>query len=67
MNGQTTSENPDLSAKIARLIEERGWNQEEFARTAGLNRQTVRHILQPGGNRRLRRLMTEARALETAS
>jgi transcriptional regulator with XRE-family HTH domain len=54
MNGQTPSETPDLSAKIARLIEERGWNQEEFARTAGLNRQTVRQILQPNGSRRLR-------------
>ncbi len=42
-----------LSAKIARLVEERGWNQEEFARLADLNRLTVRHILQQG-NRRLR-------------
>ena len=35
-----------LGAKIARLVEERGWNQEEFARIAGLNRLTVRQILQ---------------------
>jgi transcriptional regulator with XRE-family HTH domain len=41
-----------LSVKIARLVEERGWNQEEFARNAGLNRLTVRQILQQG-NRRL--------------
>ncbi|MFO0808722.1 MAG: helix-turn-helix transcriptional regulator [Gemmataceae bacterium] len=34
-----------LSAKIARLVEERGWNQEDFARIAQLNRQTVRQIL----------------------
>src|SRR5229473_4365626 len=44
----------DLSAKIARLVEERGWNQEDFARVAGLNRQTVRQILLPSGDRRLR-------------
>ena len=44
----------DLALKIARLVEERGWNQEDFARIAQLNRQTVRQILQPQGNRRLR-------------
>jgi transcriptional regulator with XRE-family HTH domain len=44
----------DLALKIARLVEERGWNQEDFARNAQLNRQTVRQILQPQGNRRLR-------------
>jgi transcriptional regulator with XRE-family HTH domain len=42
-----------LSSKIARLVEERGWNQEEFARRADLNRQTVRQILQES-DRRLR-------------
>ena len=31
-----------LAAKIARLVEERGWNQEDFARITKLNRQTVR-------------------------
>jgi transcriptional regulator with XRE-family HTH domain len=41
-----------LCAKIARLVEERGWNQEEFARQAGLHRLTVRHILL-GPERRL--------------
>jgi len=30
-----------LSVKIARLIEERGWNQDEFARITNLNRLTV--------------------------
>lgn len=35
----------DLSPKIARLVEERGWNQEDFARITKLNRQTVRQIL----------------------
>lgn len=44
----------ELAAKIARLVEERGWNQEDFARSAGLNRQTVRQILQGTGDRRLR-------------
>src|SRR5260370_10043163 len=44
----------DLAAKSARLVEERGWNQEDFARFAGLNRQTVRQILLPAGDRRLR-------------
>lgn len=46
--------NQDLPTKIARLVEERGWNQEDFARIAGLNRQTVRQILLPGADRRLR-------------
>src|SRR5688572_30234074 len=41
-----------LCAKIARLVEERGWNQEEFARHASLHRLTVRHILL-GPERRL--------------
>jgi hypothetical protein len=44
----------DLAVKIARLVEERGWNQEEFARITRLNRHTVRQILLPGGHRRLR-------------
>ncbi len=44
----------ELAAKIARLVEEKGWNQEDFAKIAGLNRQTIRQILQPPGDRRLR-------------
>src|SRR5947208_12760185 len=44
----------DLAAKIARLVEEKGWNQEDFANISGLNRQTVRQILQPTGERSLR-------------
>jgi hypothetical protein len=44
----------DLAHKIARLVEERGWNQEEFARIARLNRHTIRQILVEGGSRRLR-------------
>ncbi len=45
MNGQPSSDPADLAGKIARLVEERGWNQEDFARHANLNRQTVRQIL----------------------
>jgi transcriptional regulator with XRE-family HTH domain len=44
----------ELAIKIARLIEERGWNQEDFARISGLNRQTVRQILLSNHPRRLR-------------
>jgi transcriptional regulator with XRE-family HTH domain len=51
-----TTSNPtlDLATKIARLVEEKGWNQEDFAKIADLNRQTVRQILQPTGERILR-------------
>jgi hypothetical protein len=41
-----------LCAKIARLVEERGWNHEDFARQANLHRLTVRHIML-GPERRL--------------
>ena len=44
--------NDTLCEKIARLVQERGWNLEEFARQAELNRLTVRSIVQ-GGERRL--------------
>ena len=44
----------ELARKIARLVQERGWNQEEFARVARLNRHTVRQILAGGDRRRLR-------------
>ena len=44
----------DLAFKIARLVEERGWNQEDFSRIANLNRHTVRQILSPDGQRRMR-------------
>lgn len=53
MNDEISNENVGLANKIARLVEECGWNQEEFARRADLNRQTVRQILQ-GGSRNLR-------------
>ncbi len=34
-----------LAEKIARLVAERGWNQLEFARRTGLNRNTARQLL----------------------
>src|SRR4051812_11188497 len=49
----------ELASKIARLVEERGWNQEDFARIATLNRHTVRQILQ-GQGRRLRNATVQA-------
>ena len=49
-NTPNTTDN--LCPKIARLVEERGWNQEEFARFANLNRLTIRNIFL-GGQRRL--------------
>src|SRR5262245_41615517 len=54
MDAKSSSESPALAEKIARLAEERGWNQEDFARNSDLNRQTVRQILQPNGPRKLR-------------
>jgi transcriptional regulator with XRE-family HTH domain len=45
MNGQPSSPAADVAHKIARLVQERGWNQEDFSRIANLNRQTVRQIL----------------------
>jgi transcriptional regulator with XRE-family HTH domain len=49
-----TNDQQELAAKIKRLVEERGWNQEEFARIARLNRHTVRQILAVGAERKLR-------------
>jgi len=55
MNGQILGNTVDLASRIARLVEERGWNQEDFARITGLNRQTVHQILaHTVGERRLR-------------
>ncbi len=53
MDGPNASRN-NLAGKIARLVEERGWNQEDFARIANLNRHTVREIVKNGAGRRLR-------------
>jgi hypothetical protein len=54
------SDSNGLAHKIARLVEERGWNQEEFARIARLNRHTVRQILHTNGQRRLRNATVSA-------
>ena len=51
---ESSPEMADLALKIKRLVEERGWNQEDFARSTRLNRHTVRQMLLPGGSRRLR-------------
>jgi hypothetical protein len=45
MNGQRAPTNDELVDKIARLVEQRGWNQNDFAREARLNRLTVRRIM----------------------
>lgn len=49
-----TNPSQGLAFKIARLVEERGWNQEDFSRIAKLNRHTARQILRAESNRRLR-------------
>ena len=54
MNGVTLAPEADLANKIARLVEERGWNQEDFAKISRLNRHTVRQILHGVQKRRLR-------------
>ena len=48
------ADGPELSFKIGKLVEEKGWNQEDFARISNLNRHTVRQILHGGPKRRLR-------------
>jgi len=54
MNGQLWEKADDLSDKIACLVREKGWTQQEFARRAGLSRQTAREILAQPGPRSLR-------------
>jgi hypothetical protein len=54
MEGPSEPGSRELAHKIARLAAERGWNREEFARIARLNRHTVRDILQPEPSRQLR-------------
>ena len=53
MSPSTLGDTFEIAGKIARLVEERGLNQEDFARITQLNRQTVRHILTQNGSRRL--------------
>src|SRR5258707_524632 len=63
MNSDAVKADTLLAGKVARLVQERGWNQEDFARIANLNRHTVRQILQQRGNRRLRNATVMACAL----
>jgi transcriptional regulator with XRE-family HTH domain len=60
MEAIPSSDPAELAHRIARLVQERGWNQEEFARIARLNRHTVRQILHPNGSRRLRNATVSA-------
>jgi transcriptional regulator with XRE-family HTH domain len=60
MNRLPQEASSELADKIARLVEERGWNQEDFARISNLNRQTIRQILQPNGLRKLRNATVSA-------
>jgi transcriptional regulator with XRE-family HTH domain len=53
MNLSTQPDPGNLATKIARLVEEKGWNQGDFARISNLNRQTIRQILQPTVERKL--------------
>ena len=54
MERATPASGAELANKIARLVEEKGWNQEDFARITRLNRHTVHQILHGGPKRRLR-------------
>lgn len=54
MNGVSPELATELANKITRLVEERGWNQEDLARISGLNRHTVRQILHGGAKRQVR-------------
>ena len=54
MNGHLCDPSVNLRGKIASLVRERGWSQKEFARRAGLSRQTVREVLDQACPRRLR-------------
>jgi DNA-binding XRE family transcriptional regulator len=51
MSDLPPSDSAELVRKIARLVEERGWNQGDFARIAQLNRQTARLILLESGKK----------------
>jgi hypothetical protein len=50
----TLPNNTKIGYKIARLVEEKGWNHADFVRATDLNRHTVREILQHGDEKRLR-------------
>ncbi len=54
----------ELAFKISKLVEERGWNQEDFARISHLNRHTVRQILNGGPKHRRLRNATVSQCAE---
>lgn len=54
ITGGAAGDGGGLAHKIAKLVEEKGWNQEDFARISQLNRHTVRLIMKGGPKRRLR-------------
>lgn len=54
MNAVAQSSGAELANKIARLVEEKGWNQDDFARFSRLNRHTVHQILHGAQKRQLR-------------
>jgi hypothetical protein len=54
MDEQALNDSVELASKIARLVQERGWNQEDFKNATRLNRHTIRQILVEGGMRKLR-------------
>jgi len=61
MNGFSPHPALNIAEKIARLAEERGWNKEDLARIAQLNRQTVRQIMEgKQGQRGLRNTTVSA-------
>jgi transcriptional regulator with XRE-family HTH domain len=61
MSSQPPTDGPNIAQKIARLVEERGWNKEDLARIAQLNRQTVRQIMEGRqGSRGLRNATVSA-------
>jgi transcriptional regulator with XRE-family HTH domain len=61
MSNPSPSDVPNIATKIARLVEERGWNREDLARIAQLNRQTVRQIMEGRqGSRGLRNATVSA-------
>ncbi len=61
MEESTLPTDRELASRIARLVQERGWNMEEFARIARLNRHTIRSILHGGDStRRLRNATVSA-------
>lgn len=54
MNGHPAEFGDGLRSRIAALVRERGWCQNEFAQKAGLSLQTAREILEGSSPRRLR-------------